>query len=93
MMLCVCLTGVSQYHYPYYRPFPKSAENPEDRVDINHASMNALLRVHGMTRSWAERIIRSRPYHTKLDLLERGVVTGEVYNRIKDSIIAHKKAQ
>jgi len=93
MLLCVCLSGVAQYHYPYYRPFPETAEDPEDRVDINHASLNALLKVHGMTRSWAERIVRFRPYHTKRDLLERGVVNSEVYNRIKDSIIAHKKPQ
>jgi len=93
MMLCVCQSGGAQYHYPYYRPFPKTAESPEDRIDINHANMNTLLKVPGMTRSWAGRIIRFRPYHTKLDLMERGVVTSEVYNRIKDSIIAHKKKQ
>jgi hypothetical protein len=43
-----------------------------------------------MTPSWAGRIVRFRPYYTKLDLLERGVVTGEVYERIKDYIIAHR---
>jgi DNA uptake protein ComE-like DNA-binding protein len=93
MMLCVCLTGVAQYHYPYYRPFPKTSEDPEDRIDINHASVNELLKVPGMTRSWAGRIVRFRPYHTKLDLMERGVVTSQVYSRIKDYVIAHRKKQ
>lgn len=46
-----------------------------------------------MTRSWAGRIVRFRPYRTKLDLLDRGVVNSEVYNRIKDYIIAHREKQ
>jgi DNA uptake protein ComE-like DNA-binding protein len=67
----------------------KPAPPPEMRVDINHASLEELLKVHGMTRSWAGRIIRFRPYRTKQDLLDHGVVTSEVYDRIKDFIIAH----
>ena len=63
------------------------------RVDVNHASLEELLKVRGMTRSWAGRIVRFRPYRTKLDLLERGVVTSEVYARIKDYILAHREKQ
>ena len=43
-----------------------------------------------MTRSWAGRIVRFRPYRTKLDLVEKGIITPEVYNRIKDFVIAHR---
>ena len=46
--------------------------------------------VPGMTRTWAARIIRFRPYRAKNDLIDRGVVTSEVYNRIKDHIVAHR---
>jgi DNA uptake protein ComE-like DNA-binding protein len=70
-----------------------AGKNPvpeEARIDINHASVEELLKVPGMTRSWAGRIVRYRPYRTKLDLLDRGVVTAEVYARIKDGIIAHR---
>ena len=63
------------------------------RVDINHASVEELLKVPGMTPSWAGRIVRFRPYHTKLDLVEYGIVTSQVYDRIKDFVIAHQKAQ
>ena len=48
------------------------------------------MKVPGMTQSWAGRIVRFRPYRMKSDLVERGVVTSEVYARIKDSIIAHR---
>lgn len=71
----------------------QNAPPPEDRVDINHASMGELLKVPGMTASWAGRIVRFRPYRTKADLLDRGVVTSKVYDRIKDYIIAHRDKQ
>jgi DNA uptake protein ComE-like DNA-binding protein len=63
------------------------------RVDINHASVEELLKVPGMTPSWAGRIVRFRPYRTKQDMEERGIVTSQVYDRIKDYVIAHQKAQ
>jgi competence protein ComEA len=71
----------------------KSIPPPEDRVDINHASVAALLKVPGMTPSWAGRIVRFRPYRTKQDLLDRGVLPGDVYDRIKDYVIAHREKQ
>jgi DNA uptake protein ComE-like DNA-binding protein len=66
---------------------------PEARVDINHASVDELMKVPGMTRTWAGRIVRFRPYRTKQDLLDHGVVTSEVYDRIKDYVIAHRDKQ
>ena len=73
---------------------PRHAEIPEEqRVDINHASLEDLLKVPGMTKSWAGRIVRFRPYRSKNELLDKGIVSGEVYNRIKDYIIAHRAKQ
>jgi competence protein ComEA len=72
---------------------PHATSPPEMRIDVNHASVEELVRVPGMTRSWAGRIVRFRPYRTKQDLVDRGVVSGDVYNRIKDYIIAHREKQ
>lgn len=69
------------------------APSPEARVDINTASVDQLMKVPGMTRTWAGRIIRFRPYRMKNDLVDRGVVTSQVYDRIKDYIIAHRASQ
>ena len=66
---------------------------PSERVDINHAGIEDLMKVPGMTQSWAERIVRFRPYRTKQDLLEKGVVNSQVYDRIKDFVIAHRDKQ
>ena len=95
-MLGVCMAGVAQYQDRDTRGVPKTSANappPEMRIDINHASVDELLKVPGMTPSWAGRIVRFRPYHTKTDLLERGIVTSEVYDRIKDYVIAHRDKQ
>lgn len=73
---------------------PRHALPPPDmRVDINRATIEDLLKVPGMTRTWAGRIVRFRPYRGKQDLADRGIVSGEVYNRIKDYIIAHREKQ
>ena len=66
------------------------APSAEDLVDINHARLEQLLQVRGMTRPWAERIVRFRPYRTKLDLVQEGVMPLEVYKRIREFIIAHQ---
>jgi DNA uptake protein ComE-like DNA-binding protein len=72
-------------------PKPKAQPSPDVRVDINRSTVDELLKVPGMTRTWAARIVRFRPYRTKLDLLEHGVLSPEVYNRVKDCIIAHRE--
>ena len=63
---------------------------PEARLDINTASLEQLLKVPGMTRNWAARIIRYRPYRSKNELVDQGVVTSQVYDAIKDYIIARR---
>jgi DNA uptake protein ComE-like DNA-binding protein len=70
-----------------------TAPPPETRIDVNHATEDELLKVPGMTRSWAGRIVRFRPYRTKQELLDKGVVSSEVYDHIKDYVIAHRDKQ
>lgn len=70
--------------------FASGAKKPAELVDINRASVQELLTVPGMTPSWAARIVRFRPYRSKLDLVEQGVVPQEIYQRIRDGVIAHR---
>ena len=72
---------------------PHPVPPPEARVDINHATVEELLQIPAMTRSWAGRIVRFRPYHSKTDLLNQGVVTTQIYERIKDYVIAHREKE
>jgi competence protein ComEA len=94
--LATCLTAAAQFQDRDSRGVPKtsaSAPPAEARVDINHASIEELLKVPGMMKSWAERIVRYRPYRSKQELLDHGIVNTEVYDRIKDFIIAHRDKQ
>lgn len=93
-VLGVCLAATAQYSDRDSSGAPKTSSKAppaEDRVDINHASLEALEKIPGMTPTWAGRIVRFRPYHSKLDLVEHGVVTSQVYERIKDYVVAHRK--
>lgn len=94
VLLTVCGAVPAQYQDQDTRGVPTTSANappPEARIDINRASVRELLKVPGMTPSWAGRIVRFRPYRTKLDLLDRGIVTMSVYDRIKDYVIAHRE--
>ena len=92
-VLAMALGGVPPVTMPQAPSLQHIAIPEEQRVDINRAALDELLKVPGMTRTWAGRIVRFRPYHSKQELLDRGFVSGEVYNRIKDSIIAHREKQ
>ena len=83
----------AQVDHDYSGSHPPSPVPPELRIDINHATLGELLKVPGMTRSWALRIFRFRPYRSKQDLFDGGVVPGDVYSRIRDYLIAHKVKQ
>ena len=90
--LCVLLACVFLVGWPQ-AAIKSGTPPPEARLDVNHATLDQLLKVPGMTHTWAARIVRFRPYNSKADLLDRGVVTSEVYNRIKDYVIAHREKQ
>ena len=93
VLLGACLLGMAQNQDRDSRGVPATsatAPPPEARVDINHATIKELLTVPGMTSSWARRIVRFRSYHSKTDLLDRGIVTMQVYDRIKDYVIARR---
>jgi competence protein ComEA len=57
-------------------------------VDINSASSEDLDKLPGIGKSRADAIVKNRPYKGKDDLLSRKIVPANVYNGIKDKIIA-----
>ena len=92
MMLSVCLAAAAQYQqYQDHTARKSSATAAAERLDVNHASLDQLLKLPGMTRVWADRIVRFRPYRTKQDLVGKGILTPEIYSRIKDYVIAHRE--
>lgn len=95
--LAICLCGGARCSAALSPPSksqtaarPKAIPPTQARVDINHASTAQLAKVPGLTASWAARILRFRPYRSKQDLLDRGVLPSDVYDRIKGYVIAHR---
>ncbi len=72
---------------------PLVAMTEKTLVDINTASVSELMKVDGMRETWARRIVRFRPYRVKTDLVGKGIVTREVYQRFEDKIVAHRVAK
>lgn len=65
-------------------------EPRDQRMDLNTASVEQLMTLPGITRVWAARIVKYRPYRRKDELLDRGVLPTELYQRIEDKVIAHR---
>jgi len=59
-------------------------------VDINSASAQELDKLPGIGPARAEAIIANRPYKGKDDLAQRKIVPKNVYNQIKDKIVARQ---
>lgn len=63
---------------------------PAEKVDINRASIAELMRVRGITRPYAQRIVSGRPYSNKGLLKTQGILPPEVYETAKGRLIAHR---
>lgn len=70
-----------------------AAATPDNKLDINTATVDQLKAFPGIGDAYSKRIIDGRPYTAKNQLVSRGVLPESVYNKIKDSIIASKPAK
>jgi competence protein ComEA len=59
-----------------------------DLIDINSATQEQLAALKGIGKARSEAIIKGRPYKGKDDLLNKKIVPKNVYEEIKDKIIA-----
>ena len=60
-------------------------------IDINTATASELDVLPGVGPARAQAIIKGRPYKSKDELLRKKVIPENVYNGIKDRIVAHQK--
>jgi DNA uptake protein ComE-like DNA-binding protein len=66
------------------------SQAPSGLVDINSASSEELDKLPGVGPARVKAIIANRPYNGKDDLLQRKLIPPNVYNQIKDKIIARQ---
>ena len=70
---------------------PAAEKKAEALLDINSASRDDLMKLKGVGDARADAIIKGRPYKGKNELLDKKIVPENVYNDIKDKIIAKQK--
>ncbi len=61
-------------------------------MDINSATAKQLATLDGIGEARSAAIVKGRPYNGKDDLVNKKVLTQEVYDKIKDKIIAKQAA-
>lgn len=70
-----------------------SAKAPaKEPLDLNTATPDQLKALPGIGDAYTKRIIDGRPYTMKNQLVQRGIVPQATYDKIKDSIVAHRPA-
>ena len=57
-------------------------------IDINSATAKQLATLDGIGEARSAAIVKGRPYNGKDDLVNKKVLTQDVYDKIKDKIIA-----
>jgi len=69
-------------------PAPATAKSLSMKpLDINTASEEEIVAV-GLDRATAKKLVESRPYRNKTELVSRKVLTRDQYNKVKDAIVA-----
>ena len=58
------------------------------KLDINSASEGELKALPGIGDVYAKKIIASRPYRAKNDLVSRGILPQGLYDKIKKKLVA-----
>ena len=70
---------------------PAMAQTPA-LIDINSAPKDQLDALPGIGPARADAIVKGRPYKGKDDLVNKKVIPQNVYDGIKDKIIAKQKS-
>jgi DNA uptake protein ComE-like DNA-binding protein len=55
-------------------------------IDLNSSTESQLMDLPGIGRADARKIVAGRPYREKHDLVDRGIISGDNYDRIRDDV-------
>lgn len=64
---------------------------PGELIDLNSASEKELATLPKIGEARAKAIVKGRPYHGKDELVEKKIIPRDVYDGIKDRVIAKQK--
>jgi len=60
-----------------------------EKLDLNSANETELAALPGVTRRNARKIIAGRPYRVPHELVEKGILSDEQYEQIRDDVSAN----
>jgi DNA uptake protein ComE-like DNA-binding protein len=80
--------AVAQKDAPKAGATSSTKELPKDKIDINSASADELQKLPGIGDALSKKIIENRPYKRKDELVQKKVIPGPTYEKIKDHVIA-----
>ncbi len=68
-----------------------ASQQKADLIDINTATVEQLKTIPGIGDAYAAKIVAGRPYKAKNELVQRKILPQNVYDKVKDRIIAKQK--
>jgi DNA uptake protein ComE-like DNA-binding protein len=77
---------------PLKQPADASVQpTPRTKVDINHASVEELSKLPGITLVLADRIVQHRPYRKLDDLVTRKVLGKKQFAKIRELVVINSR--
>jgi competence protein ComEA len=68
----------------------KMASKKVEMLDLNTATREQLVALPGIGETYADAIIKSRPYKSKSELVSKKVIPAAAYKKIRARVIAHQ---
>jgi DNA uptake protein ComE-like DNA-binding protein len=91
LFLAVSLPALAADKDAKAAPKAAAAAKADDKIDINRAKAEELMKLDGIGDARAKAIIKGRPYKGKDDLVAKNIIPQAVYDKISDQIIAKQK--
>jgi DNA uptake protein ComE-like DNA-binding protein len=66
----------------------KAAQAAAEKLDINTATKDQLMKLPGIGEAYSQKIIDGRPYKAKNELTQKKIIPDATYSKISDLIIA-----